>query len=213
MQTKWSRWSEGRQLQKIQGALSNFGSNSSSHSCHLSRVTKCFTSSVRRGQSLLCPLLNSKRFLIARVPFLPTHSGIPETFPQGGKPKAKVEGKSVKSEENLPRTRKKGVAIKCWRQARILEFHTDCETRKLHVERKGLSKIQKEEVFVCQALKNKRLSRLVHHRANGVVCLQSCHGGANLALNSKHIVKSYHLVTGGIHEQRVNQSSRHRVLH
>lgn len=50
----------------------NPGSNSSSHSCHLSRVTKCFTSSVRRGQSLLCPLLNLQGFLITRGTSIPS---------------------------------------------------------------------------------------------------------------------------------------------
>jgi len=58
------------------------------------------------------------------------------------------------------------------------------------VKEKGSAKFRSEEVFVCQALKNERLSRRSPPQSKWEWPVFSpAHGGANLALNSKHIVK------------------------
>ena len=144
-------------------------------------------------------------------------SGIPETFPQWGKPQTKLEGKPVKSEgESSKNKEEEGSNYMPGEK----QFHTDCEARKLHVGRKGLSQTQVRG-GLCRPRTEKEGDRQVwdtpeHTGEESVFSLASHGAGLWLQLGKQiwNISSTvHHLVTGGIHEQRAHQSSRHRVLH
>ena len=99
--------------------------------------------------------------------FYSFHSGSPETFPQGGKPKTKLEGKSVKSEDNLPR-RKKGVAIKCWETSKDFRIPHWLWNQKITRWKKRAQQTSgQRRSLSAKYWKTRDYPAIVHHRANG----------------------------------------------